>query len=136
MKVINCLILTVLLFSCAPQRKDDILVNFNEKITLAVNQPKAVGGAGNEVSIKVNNIQDSRCPKDVVCVWEGYVDVEFLLFNSQNQQTAFTLCLGRCDAINKSSALNVALGSENYKITLFEVSEGENAKVVFAIEKI
>lgn len=133
---VSCLFLAVLMFSCTPQRKDDIIVNFNEKITVAVNQTRNVGRDDNKVSVRVNNIQDNRCPKGTECIWEGYVNVEFLLSNSSSQQTAFTLCLGRCDIINKTAALNVALGSENYKITLFEVSEGEGAKAVFAVEKI
>lgn len=129
-------LLIFILFSCTPQRKDDVIVPFKERISLTTNQSKNVGGATKQVTIKVKNVQDSRCPKGVVCVWEGFVNVEFLLSNQAKQQTAFALCLGRCDSTNKSSTLNVLLGAETYKVTLFEVSEGKNARVVVGLEKI
>ncbi|HEY0772183.1 MAG TPA: hypothetical protein VGD31_17805 [Sphingobacteriaceae bacterium] len=76
----------------------------------------------------------NRCPKEVQCVWQGYVNVEFELLTPESKKSAFALCLGSCKNINMGSKLNVVSGVKTFRITLFEV--GENNTVVFSVERI
>ena len=129
--MINLLIyitLAVLLISCKPQKQENIIVNFNEKVVITGHEQRNVGRNGNAVYIKVEKIQDNRCPPEGICFWEGFVNVEFLLSNHKDK-TSFALCLGSCKIINKTSSVYVVLGSESYKITLLEVGETVSVKI-------
>ncbi len=47
---------------------------FHEEVTMQLNQLKS--GIDDHLSLEVVNIDDSRCPIDVACIWEGMVRVE------------------------------------------------------------
>jgi hypothetical protein len=60
---------------------------------LAVNETVAV--AGSDVSVKFFNVtEDSRCPADVVCIWEGQVTVMLGLTENTTDLGRFNLTLG------------------------------------------
>lgn len=124
--------LVSVLGSCTIQRQQN--AGGGKKITLESGQSVTIGRNDSSVRIKVINIQDNRCPKDVQCVWQGYVNVEFELLTPENRNSEFALCLGSCENINKGSKLNVVSGVKAFRITLFEV--GENKTVVFSVERI
>ncbi|HEY0669981.1 MAG TPA: hypothetical protein VGD22_17505 [Sphingobacteriaceae bacterium] len=126
--------LVSVLGSCTIQRQQNAVGDYNKKITLESGQSVTIGRNDNSVRIKVINIQDNRCPKEVQCVWQGYVNVEFELLTPENRKSAFALCLGSCENINKGSKLNVVPGVKTFRITLFEV--GENNTVVFSVKRI
>jgi hypothetical protein len=60
---------------------------------LAVNETVAV--AGSDISVKfVNVTEDSRCPSDVICIWEGQVTVVVGLTENNTDLGRFNLTLG------------------------------------------
>lgn len=45
----------------------------------------------NQISIRMDSVlSDSRCPSNVICVWEGNAEVRFI-FTEENLQTGFVL---------------------------------------------
>lgn len=82
---------------------------------------KGAARIGQDVTITADSIMDSRCPKDVQCVWAGNARVVFTLSdNAANQKD--TLCIGDCRAASKGNIDTVALGSVRYEVTLLDVT--------------
>lgn len=85
----------------------------SKKVTLGVNQSKKV--CCNAV-LRVNSIQDSRCPVNVQCIWEGQARVKLTL--SRNAvSSSVELIIG---AQAQPNAL-IALGIYTYSVTLQDV---------------
>ena len=68
--------LSLLLFSCDKDEKIDTL-NISELIEIELGKTAEISESG--LSLRVENIYDSRCPIGVNCVWEGNASVEFQL---------------------------------------------------------
>jgi len=66
---------------------------------------------------------DSRCPKNVQCVWAGNARVGFTLSTSSASQKD-TLCIGDCNAAKstKGSVDTLTLGTNRYQVTLLDVT--------------
>jgi hypothetical protein len=63
----------------------------NERFTIENFQRK--DNHENDISIRMDYVsEDSRCPANVVCVWEGKAEVKFI-FSVNNNKTSFTLGL-------------------------------------------
>ena len=65
----RCIAALLLIASCCWAQPQRVELRFDE--TLRVEWPEA----GQWVAIDWNQLEDSRCPKGVVCVWEGEVAV-------------------------------------------------------------
>ena len=75
-------ILSLILASCT---KEDIFNTYEIDFEETVNHNKAL-------EITFSDIEDSRCPTDVVCVWEGQADVELTaFFENDDAPTVFHL---------------------------------------------
>ena len=63
------LAIVINLYGCG---SDEVQVRLNEEFSLSVGQYAVV--SGENLKIKFNEVtEDSRCPKDVICVWAGRV---------------------------------------------------------------
>ncbi|MGK7389659.1 MAG: hypothetical protein ACNS60_04885 [Candidatus Cyclobacteriaceae bacterium M2_1C_046] len=72
------------------------------------------------IEIKVLNIEDSRCPADVICIWGGNVKVTFTI---NQQEIAYLLCLGECgNGFNETDELEVQTDKGTFNIKLLEVA--------------
>lgn len=78
------------------------------------------------VKVKVNEIADSRCPKDVQCVWAGEVTVK-LLFSANKDSLNLDLKIVPANKY-KTDTLSFTLNSKNYKALLFDVTPYPNTK--------
>ena len=79
--------LSLLLSSCKDDAKNDTLkIGKITKIKL----DEVVENSQHDLSLQVKNINDSRCPEGVQCVWEGNASVEFIL-TTRTESYNFTL---------------------------------------------
>lgn len=94
MKYFFILIGSIVLGSCA----DDSTGNFcGDYLSLKLEQLKSITvSSGEQVSLKLIRLEDSRCPKDVVCVRAGEV-----LADLKVNDEVLNFCLGDCPDRNK-----------------------------------
>lgn len=92
------------------------------------------------VSVKVTKIEDSRCPKNVVCVWAGMVKVYFSITeNNVTKEASVELYT------DKEPKTTVELNGTTYSIEVTEVSPYpatpdpislEDYRISFTIKKV
>ncbi len=83
-------------------------------ISLAANES---GQLPSGVTVRVESINDSRCPANAFCIVAGQVTVKVLLSQSSNSQSV-SLVLG---VGQQSNTAQVTLGGNTYKVTLQKV---------------
>jgi len=103
---------------------DEFLLSFNHEIQIK----------GEALVIKFSSVpEDTRCPKDVICVWEGNAHIVLLLNKSDNID------------LNSTLPSNEKTYKNSYKITLLEVQpipistqqiELDTYKVKLKVEKL
>lgn len=101
MKKALLMLLPILLFNCS---KD---TNIDKSITLR--HDECLDIVNTEYELCWESISDSRCPFDVVCVWEGDAVVNFKL-NSNLENRSFTL------HTNKSFQQDTLINGLNIKL--------------------
>jgi hypothetical protein len=79
--------LFLLFFSCDKDEKIDTL-EIDELIEIELGKTVEISEFG--LSLRVENIYDSRCPVGGICVWEGNASVEFQL-TTKKEKHKFTL---------------------------------------------
>ncbi|AUD05703.1 hypothetical protein CWM47_29990 [Spirosoma pollinicola] len=91
-----------------------------DSISLGLHQS---GRLGSEIVVRVDSIQDSRCPLNVTCIWAGQAKVKFLL-SKDTDSTAVRLSLGADPGSSnkRPDSTTVSLNSERYKVILREVN--------------
>ncbi len=85
-----------------------------DSISLAVNESRELPSG---MTVRVESIQDSRCPANVMCIRAGQVKVKVLVAQSRNSQSV-SLVLGLSQ---QSNTAHVTLGATTYKVTLQSV---------------
>jgi len=89
--ILSALLLVVLLWSCNKNTEltGDSSFSLNDTLKLAIN--KSAINNENQITVRIDSVlNDSRCPSDVVCVWEGNAAVRFIL-NNDGDETKFVL---------------------------------------------
>jgi hypothetical protein len=67
----------------------DSSFSLNDTLQLPIN--KSAINNENQITVRIDSVlNDSRCPSDVVCVWEGNAAVRFIL-NNDGEETKFVL---------------------------------------------
>lgn len=119
------------------QKNDD---NASPQDTVSIGN-KGAARVGQDITIKADSISDSRCPKNVQCVWGGNARVGFTL-SSSTASKKDTLCVGDCRT-TKGSVDTLTLGSDRYQVTLVDVTPypattdpNPKAEAVFKVVKL
>lgn len=76
-----------------------------------------------EVIVRVDSIQDSRCPTGATCIWAGQAKVKMLLAKGADSSTV-RLILGaslQTDPTKRADSTNVTLSNQTYKVILRDV---------------
>ena len=74
-----------------------------------------------DVTFRVEDIADSRCPATAVCVWYSQAKVTFTLKYQRTSQRG-ELCLGQCDQqFNNRDSITLQSGAQSYQVILTEV---------------
>jgi hypothetical protein len=88
---IVALLLVLLLSNCNKDNDltGDSIFNLNDTLELVID--KSAINNDNQLTIRIDSVlNDSRCPSDVVCGWEGNAGIRFL-FTNANVETKFVL---------------------------------------------
>ena len=89
---LGLVVLSLLFFSCNEDEKNDSLENdsleIGEVIEIELGKTAEISESG--LSLRIESIEDSRCPDGVVCFWEGNASVEFQLITKKGEYS-FTL---------------------------------------------
>lgn len=70
-------------------------------------------------------VEDSRCPEGVTCIWGGRATVDLLFsgFTTEGRVTQHAkMCVGTCDASTGSDTLEKTFAGEKYKLVLSAVN--------------
>ena len=76
-KFVSIIIVSLFLFSCTKEAEPEFFdLGKEEKFKIGIENKSAQNG----VKLTITNVQESRCPSDVTCVWEGEakVEIEFI----------------------------------------------------------
>ncbi len=82
----------------------------------------------NNLKVEIINIEDSRCPSDVVCVWQGEARVEIVLEETQTFSTVLSTYDNQVDTLGNYSlelidvkpypVSDKVIKTEDYDVTL------------------
>jgi hypothetical protein len=89
--IISSFILLLALSNCSKNSEltGDSSFSLNDTLQLPIN--KSAINNENQLTVRIDSVlNDSRCPSDVVCVWEGNAAVRFIL-NNDGEETKFVL---------------------------------------------
>lgn len=120
-------------------------VKFGQEFTLELFEQVIVfgGEAPRRLHVNVQQLEDSRCPANVMCVQYGKATVVLSASNSQGENKSIELCLGDCGGANRSAhTVQSTVGESLYSFTLKEVQpfpglekKGEGKKARIIVEK-
>lgn len=82
------------------------------------------------VTLVATNINDSRCPANVQCVWEGLATAD-VTFKGSEEEKAIKTCTGGCKVMNITESEIVILNGVSYEVKLKDVTNSENKIVAF-----
>jgi len=71
--------LLIAVFACEKSVTNE---GFNFDGELQIKHGEIIQSDNNKISLEITNINDSRCPSDVVCVWEGEARITLEFANS------------------------------------------------------
>jgi hypothetical protein len=80
---IVCLLLVMPVFSACSGTSRDITADLGEEVSLPVGRELAI--KGEDLKIRFDDVtEDSRCPQDVTCIWEGRAIIQLLVTHTDN----------------------------------------------------
>ncbi|WP_353721678.1 hypothetical protein [Dyadobacter sp. 676] len=91
-------------------------IKYKETVTLN-DVPKA--------TLTFFDVEDSRCPDGVMCIWGGRAVVDLLLSGVTTEggiKEHVKMCLGECDAGTGSDTLEKTFAGEKYRLVLSAVN--------------
>jgi hypothetical protein len=104
---------SILFFSCA-EDSDCLNVSIGEEIIIQVFDTATY--CNEDLSITFNAYpNESRCPSNVTCVWEGFVEVA-LLINEKGKESILKLSIGP-----SVSGIPIEAAVGNYSIKLIDI---------------
>lgn len=106
-KIIIFIITLFVLVSCE-KLKDVGRLNIGQEINFKIGE--TIYSSNNSMSLKVIEVNDSRCPSDVTCVWEGEAKVKFNFENNNSNEFILSTLFPKSDTI------------DNYIIRLIDVT--------------
>lgn len=114
-------------FSCAKEDLGTFNALLEQEITLKEGQAALFNNSGIEaapvVKLKVECVNDSRCPSDARCIAYGKVDVTFRIGSGDGNGESITMCLGDCAGGSQSKDVaEVVVHATPYRITLQDVN--------------
>ena len=133
------ILLTLLVFFQACEKSDS--TDLMGSLTLSANETKNVAHQGKNITITASDFNDSRCPPNANCIWEGYASVK-ITFKDDVKTQDIVLCLGGCNIVTIPVIDKVTLNGTTYKIKLEEITpypttdknkpETSKAKITFS----
>ncbi len=88
-----------------------------DRVTLGQNKSARIGA---DITVRVDTLQDSRCPTGATCIWEGEAFVSAVVSNSTAQQRVRLYFSSTTRRTQRDSA-GVTLAGQTYKVLLRDV---------------
>ena len=109
-------IVGVILFSACKSSE----TNPTDRVSIGLHQSARLGS---DVVVRVDSIQDSRCPVNVYCVWQGVAKAKLRL-SKDSDSSIVRLMLGAYPANKpkRADSTGVTLHNQLYKVILREVN--------------
>lgn len=89
------IIVALIIISCtdnteliSPDKPAVVVNKIIDSVTVQINYGQEVS-IENNIKIKFDSVDDSRCPMDVMCIWAGDGGVGLILSNGNDQQHTF-----------------------------------------------
>ena len=120
MKYVLMMMASVVLLAagCADDRLEPGESPMGVDFTIPKGETGTVDGVNSKLSIKIENIYDSRCPATAICILEGNYGVE-LLISDVTQSTPVSLCNLFCGGGYKLyDTASFVLNENEYKVVL------------------
>lgn len=125
----SIMVLLLLVIACQKQELNVPSVDFGTKVKIDLNQTAIIGKNTNQLVVKVEQINDSRCPSDVNCITAGDAMVSLVVIDDKEYQTSFDLFIGQKSNF-KEDTLAFSINQKNYKMIVFGVSPYPKAKQI------
>ncbi|RYG10967.1 MAG: hypothetical protein EOO07_21330 [Chitinophagaceae bacterium] len=126
MKALTSLFTALFLFLVVACEKSDNKYGFGKPVK--VFEGETVSIANNSLSISAIEITDSRCPKNAVCVWQGYATIKLNLSSSTDTVKNVSLCTGGCNVASLDTTKIVTIDHKNYTIRLNDIGKENDKK--------
>jgi hypothetical protein len=113
-------LLSLAILSCSDNNAiddTDIGGAFEAVVRAGVDDKVVYSSGGAPFSVKVISIEDSRCPSDVVCMWQGMAKVRFSL---TGVSAPFDLYLG--GGHDQPNSTTYLFDGKTYRLTLVDVT--------------
>lgn len=138
-------LLILLLYQCKPMDlgTEPQMIKFGETFTLKKNVPVKIAGNGKPLVLQLENVADSRCPANAICVWLGNAAISLSASNTAETVADIKMCIGDCrpEPVRTKHTMQVQVGNSMYNFTLKEVlpypgteKEGEEKTVRMMVE--
>lgn len=127
MKKIAVLALVAAMFVQCSKDDTQPATKFNETITLKVGQSTSLPESSPELTLKLNDAQDSRCPKDVLCIWAGNAVAKLTLSDKQSSKNVelwlgdYKGAAGTPGTYKTADSTDVTLGGKSLRLILKEI---------------
>lgn len=98
-------------------------VRFNETFMISAGEDVTVVGEGETLTLRLEEVVDSRCPTDVTCVWAGNAITNFIVGNAGEQNVGLQFCILDCRTgpIRSTHVQKQTIGGHVYEFTLLDV---------------
>jgi hypothetical protein len=123
----SIIMLFILVIACQKQELNIPSVDFGTKVKIDLNETAIIGKNDNQLVVKVEQVNDSRCPADVNCISAGDAMVRLMVIDNKENQASFDLFYGQKTNF-KEDTLAFSINQKNYKIILYGVSPYPKAK--------
>ena len=125
-KLILILILGITMIQCTEDAPETYTLDKPFEVPEAGLVTLTWGDADKWIDLMVIDINESRCPSDVVCIRYGEAEVKIVINGTQEILQTLDLCLGDCPQSNKgfieADTAQVELDGENYAVILTAVT--------------
>lgn len=115
--IIILLSLLIFMQSCKKAETPD----FSGSIALKANEMNVFALAGKTIQVTASEFYESRCPKNAMCVWEGYAAVKINFKDEKGEQNQL-LCTGSCNIPTLNKEKTIELNGISYTIRLEDIT--------------
>ncbi|WP_125185173.1 hypothetical protein [Botryobacter ruber] len=150
LKYLHPLLLLLLFWQCqndnmlASPETDTKSITGKQEFSLQVGEQVQVAGTPDKLQLKLQNLNDSRCPANANCVHYGSATVLLLATDSNGKTENIELCIGSCGSgpLRSTHTVTTLSGNTTYSITLKEVQpypgleqKGDVKKAILVVEE-
>lgn len=102
-------------------KQDEVSKKLGDTIKLKANESANFSDNSNSITVKLINIQDSRCPKDVQCIRAGEAIVVLDLKIGEEQFNGLKVCIGCEKQMAIMESIEVKAKTKTYTLQLSSV---------------